>query len=87
MELLIIGSSIVKILDAKKIEKRSPDKARVMSGAKVNDVKKRLIEVNEKYNAKKMVIHAGGNNIPQEDPNSLTNNICSFFIIMFSSEC
>ena len=48
-----------------------------MSGAKVDDVRKRIIELNEVYNIRKMILHVGGNNIPQEDPVTLTESICN----------
>ena len=68
---------MVKYIDAKKIEKRSPDKAMsiCMSGAKVRDVSSKITELNQQFNIKKIIIHVGGNNIPQDDPSKLSHKI------------
>ena len=77
LELLVIGSSITKYIDAGKIERRSPENAvtECMSGAKVEDVHRKINEYSLRYNIKKIVIHVGGNNILNDNPETLTEKI------------
>ena len=77
LELLVIGSSITKYIDAGKIERRSPENAitECMSGAKVEDVNCKIKEYSLRYNIKKIVIHVGGNNILNDNPKTLTEKI------------
>ena len=46
-----------------------------MRGAKVENVKSKIIEMSKSYNIRKIVIHVGGNNIPNDDAATLTNKI------------
>ena len=69
LQLLVTGSSIVKFIDAKQIEKRNPDSSRTvcMPGGKIPDILKRLTELKEQYEIKKMIVHVGANHIPNLD--------------------
>ena len=50
-----------------------------MSGAKVKDVKERLKEI-ENYNIKNLIIHVGGNNIPMDSPDILSEKIIDLLL-------
>ena len=77
LELLVIGSSIVKYIAAKKIEKRLPNNTltECLPGAKVDDVMRRINELHNIYDIKKVVIHVGGNNIPRDNSTILTKKL------------
>ena len=80
LELLVIGSSIMRDIDATKIEKRSPTKARTICipGAKIETIMMKITELNETHNIKQIIIHGGGNNIKRDivqNPRKLTSQI------------
>ena len=77
LELLVIGSSIVKFIDAARIEKRKPDSTKTvcLPGAKINDILSGIKSLSKTYSIKKMVIHVGGNHIPHENPKSIITKL------------
>ena len=77
LELLVIGSSIVKFIDAARIEKRQPDSTKTvcLPGAKINDILSEIKSLSKTYSIKKMVIHVGGNRIPHENPKSIITKL------------
>ena len=54
IKLLIIGSSIVKYIDAKKIERNNPNQSQTtcIRGGKIPDILKELRELQENHNIK-----------------------------------
>ena len=70
LQLLVIGSSIMKYIDASKIEKRLSTKARMICipSAKTEDASKKLEELSKTHNIKILMIHVGRNNIPNDNP-------------------
>ena len=67
----------MKYSDGSKIEKRPSTKARTicMPGAKTEDVSKKLEELSKTHKIKKLMIHVGGNNIPNANPQILSEKL------------
>ena len=81
LDLLVIGSSIVKYIDAKKIEKNNPETSETVCipGGKIPDILKKLDEMKSLYDIRKLIIHVGANHIPQVDPGTLTQNLSNMY--------
>ena len=82
MELVVIGSSIVRYIDANKIERRrlAQTERICLPGGKVNDIKNEIGIITTKYNVKKLIIHVGGNNVPRDSPDNVTKMIKDMLI-------
>ena len=81
IELLIIGSSMVKFIDAKKIEKRSPDNSQTVCipGGTIPVIMKKLREMKRTHNIKKMIIHVGANHIPRDEPHEILEKLRNMY--------
>ena len=81
LELLVIGSSIMKFVDAKRIEKRDPEKTKTICipGAKTEDVVDELKKLKDQFNIKKMIIHIGANHTPEVQPVHLEQTLFKFY--------
>ena len=80
LDLLVIGSSIMRDVDASRIESRSTTKALTicMPGARINDVRKKITNLHHDHVIKNIIIHVGGNNINKNtthDPHPLSNEV------------
>ena len=77
LELLVIGSSIVKFIDSARIEKRMPDATKTvcLAGAKISHILSEITSLSKTYNIKKMVIHVGGNHIPHGNPHAIITKL------------
>ena len=76
--LLIIGSSIIRDIQAMRIEQYSPALTWCIPGARIEDLPRTIFEIKENYFIKNMIIHAGGNNINDHtirNPQLLSNAI------------
>ena len=76
-ELVIIGSSIVKFVDAKKIERRKAEETETICipGGKTSHVLQKVKTLKDTHDIKKMIIHVGGNHIPHESPDTVIANL------------
>ena len=69
----MIGSSIVKYIDAAKIEKQKPNSTKniCIKGGRIHDISNEVKTLNISYKINKMVIHVGGNHISHESPDAI----------------
>ena len=80
LDLLVIGSSIMRDVDASRIESRSTTKALTicMPGARIEDVRKKITNLHHNHVIKNIIIHVGGNNLNKNtthDPRLLSNEV------------
>lgn len=81
IDLLVIGSSIVRYIDANKIERRNPKTSQTVCipGGKTEDIIRVLREINDNYNIKKMIVHVGVNHIPDISPDQLIDRLIKMY--------
>ena len=81
LDLLIIGSSIMRYIDAKKIEKRNPETSRTVCipGGKIRDIIDNLQEIKKNHTIKKIIIHVGANHIPEMSPQQIIENMSKMY--------
>ena len=76
-DILIIGDSIVKHLDPKKISDRQTD-IHCLPGARCDEISAELSELLKKKHYSHIFLHTGTNYIPQHDPRYISNKILDF---------
>lgn len=77
LDMLLIGDSNVRFLDANAINPGKVNKIDCTGGASITDIRTNLIDLNNKFDIEKAVIHVGGNHIPREEPHDLADNLIS----------
>ena len=78
IQLLVIGSSIVRDVQASRIEQNSPALTMCIPGARIEDLPRTIFDIKESSFISSMIIHAGGNNINDHtirDPQFLSHAI------------
>lgn len=81
-ELVIIGSSIVKYINAAKIEKKKPDESETICipGGKTPHVLEKVQNLKNTHDVKNMILHVGGNHIPHERPDIVITKLQNMLI-------
>ena len=81
IDLLVIGSSIVKYIDAKKIERRNPETSQTICipGGKCHDILRKLKAMTNSHNVNKMVVHVGANHMPHDSPNDIARHLSNMY--------
>ena len=72
LKLLIIGDSIVRFIDAKKITNHRNSETISISGGKIENIPERINELASKYDIENIIFHIGTNHIPRENPDDVT---------------
>lgn len=76
-EILILGDSIIKHLDAAKISDKKTD-LKCIPGAQCDDLLRALATQLKSTNYKHIICHVGTNYIPQHDPRYVSNKLKDF---------
>ena len=63
IQLLVIGSSIIRDVQASRIEQNSPALTMCIPGARIEDLPRTIFDIKEHCFIKNIILHAGGNNI------------------------
>ena len=78
LQLLVIGSSIIKHIQANRIEQNSPALTICMPGAKIEHLPRKIFDIKRNHFIKNVILHAGGNNINAHtirNPHVISNRI------------
>ena len=81
LKLLVVGSSIVRDIVSKKIEKCNPDLAHTecIPGGKTQDVIDRVKQLAKIYSIKNIIVHIGGNHISYDRPEVIIDKLINMY--------
>lgn len=79
LDLLVIGDSIIKYVDADKLNPGGKNKLICLPGGTIQDIRDRLIEVSKHNFIDNLIINVGINHIPLESPLAIINQLKKFF--------
>ena len=74
-DVFLLGDSIVKHIDGARLTRSSNNVVDYHTGHNVMQIRNKFVEIDAKYRVKNLILHAGTNDIPRDEPNMVSSKI------------